>query len=90
MTPAIDRNGAIFDGLVSDPNRRFWSDATFFTSILAGTDSSSFTGSPEICATGRKCCRNANYMYWYLNDDDGLYFRNMRLWAIDDAHAAQW
>ena len=68
VTPAIDRNGAIFDGLVTDPNRRFWSDATFFTSILAGDGLLELYRVTDDLRYWEEMRRNANYMYWYLND----------------------
>jgi hypothetical protein len=35
--------------------------------------------------------RNADYAYEYLRDpEDGLYFRNWRLWRIGDEQLATW
>ncbi|HZP84238.1 MAG TPA: glycoside hydrolase family 76 protein [Chthonomonadaceae bacterium] len=87
---ATDRTKRLYDGLVRDPERRFWYDSSFFVPHLV-------EGLLALCrVTGEEALRaevrrNANYAYQYLRDpSDGLYWRNWRLWRIGAAQVAAW
>jgi hypothetical protein len=88
---AIDRGlKPLFDGMVEDPARNFWYDSTFFVHHLMAD------GLLEVVrATGQggyweEIRRQANYLFWYVRDADALYFRNTRLWLIDEARHELW
>jgi uncharacterized protein YyaL (SSP411 family) len=79
----IDRTQSpLFDGAVNDPNDKYWYDSTFFVHYLVdGLRALSLaTHDGRYLAEAR---READYCVKYLKDDDGLYWRNMRLWKID-------
>ncbi len=87
---AMDRTKPLYDGLVRDPNRRFWYDSGFFVHHLAEGLLALYrvTGDETLRAEVR---RNANYAYQYLRDPtDGLYWRNWRLWRIGTAQWESW
>jgi uncharacterized protein YyaL (SSP411 family) len=83
---AINRSiSPMYDGAVKDPSKRYWYDAVYFVQYL--TDGmrtlSLATHDPKYVREAR---READYIRTYLKDKDGLYFRNMRLWTIDEPH----
>jgi uncharacterized protein YyaL (SSP411 family) len=87
---AVTRNGALYDSLVSDPDRRFWYDSSFFVPYLVDglLGLHAITGDAALL---REVERNAQYAYGYIRDpSDGLYFRNWRLWRIGDEQLTTW
>lgn len=79
----LNRNlSPMFDGAVTDPDKRYWYDATYFVQYLVDgmRELSRFTGNN---AYRQEANREATYCLSYLKDKDGLYWRNMRLWTID-------
>lgn len=83
---AIDRTGRMYDGIVTDPDLNYFYDSAFFASHLieALVKASEVLEDPKYRDEAE---RNAAYLYTYVRDPaDGLYFRNMRLWRIDQAH----
>lgn len=85
---AIDRDlSPMFDGAVPDRSKRYWYDTTYFVQYLVDglRALGKATGDPKYV---REAKREADYVRTYLQDGDGLYFRNMRLWTIDaERHA---
>jgi hypothetical protein len=82
---AVDRSKApMYDGAVREPAKRYWYDATYFVQYLVDglRELSRETGNPKY---RREAERNADYCMARLRDEDGLYWRNMRLWTIDAA-----
>lgn len=80
----LDRTQSpMFDGAVKDPKHRYWYDAVYFVQYL--TDGmrilSKATGDPRYLNEAK---READYIETYLKDRDGLYWRNMRLWTINE------
>ncbi len=87
---AMDRNKRLYDGLVQDPARRHWYDASFFVHYLVDglLALHKATGDARILAEVR---RNADYAVAHLRDPaDGLYWRNWRLWMIGQAQYEDW
>ncbi len=80
---AIDRSKAMYDGAVKNPKHKYWYDATFFVQYLADglRQLTLATGDEKYLTEAR---RNADYVMAHLRDDDGLYWRTMRLWMIDE------
>lgn len=81
----LDRKQSpMFDGAVTDLNKRYWWDGTYFVHYLVDglRELSRFTKDPKYTNESR---READYIRTYLKDSDGLYLRNMRLWTIDTA-----
>ncbi|RYG86938.1 hypothetical protein EON77_02995, partial [bacterium] len=73
----------LYDGAVTDPNKRYWYDAGFFVQYLAdGLRLLSLaTNDPKYMAEAK---RNADFTYSLMRDpSDGLYWRNCRLWTIN-------
>jgi hypothetical protein len=103
---AVTRDGAMYDGLVEDREKRSFYDSSFFVPYLVD----GLLGLDEVMGTGGhdpnsirpnwvmsphsllgEAERNADYAYEYLRDpEDGLYFRNWRLWRIGDEQLATW
>ncbi len=81
---AIDREGEMYEGIVDDPALRFFDDTTYFATHLI----EALAKAAEVLEDDRlrdEAERNARYLFTHLRDpDDGLYFRNMRLWVIDE------
>lgn len=73
----------MFDGAVSDQENRYWYDSTFFVHYLVDglRELSLITKDDRYTKESR---REALYIYKYIKDSDGLYFRSMRLWQIDE------
>ncbi len=87
---ATDRNKALYDQLVRDPERRFFYDSSFFVHYLADGLLALYRVTQD-AALLDEVKRNANYAYAYLRDPtDGLYFRNFRLWRIGEAQYQAW
>ncbi len=87
---AIDRNKALYDSLVKDPDHRFWYDSSYFVPHLAEGLLALFRENRDE-ALRAEARRNANYAYNYLRDPaDGLYWRNWRLWRIGAPQAEAW
>lgn len=87
---ATDRNKRMYDGLVRDPNLRFWFDSSFFVPHLAEGLLALYkaTGDKALLAEVQ---RNANFAYQYLRDPaDGFYWRNWRLWRIGQPQYEAW
>jgi DUF1680 family protein len=87
---AIDRSGALYDSLVTDPDQRFLYDSGFFVPYLIDglLGLHALTGDAALL---REAQRNADYAYRCLRDPtDGLYFRNWRLWRIGEEQLATW
>jgi uncharacterized protein YyaL (SSP411 family) len=87
---ATDRTKRLYDGVVQDPNKRFWFDSGFFVHHLAEGLLALYrvNGDETLLAEVR---RNANYAYHYLRDpSDGLYWRNWRLWRIGEPQLETW
>ncbi|MGQ9733057.1 MAG: glycoside hydrolase family 76 protein [Candidatus Zipacnadales bacterium] len=87
---AVDRNGAMYDGLVRNPQCKYFYDFAFFVAYLLDGLMALYhlTGDQVLLNEAR---RNANYAYQYLRDpSDGLYFRNWRLWRISEEHCRTW
>ncbi|MDR3688155.1 MAG: glycoside hydrolase family 76 protein [Fimbriimonas sp.] len=85
----LDRTQSpMFDGAVKDPSKRYWYDSTFFVQYLVdGMRSLSLaTHDSRYIDEAR---READYCMGFLRDEDGLYWRNMRLWTIDSATQAE-
>jgi predicted alpha-1,6-mannanase (GH76 family) len=84
----LDRSlSPLYDGAVKDPAKRYWWDAVYFVQYLADgmRELSRTTNDPRFVAEAR---REAEYIKTYLRDQDGLYWRNMRLWTIDAERTA--
>lgn len=80
---AIDRDlSPMFEGAVPDRSKRYWYDTTYFVQYLVDgmRELSRATGDARYVREAR---READYCRTYLKDEDGLYWRNMRLWTID-------
>jgi len=80
---ATNRSGALYDSLVKDPDKNHWFDSSFFVPYLAEglVELSRATRERKYADEAR---RNALFAHAYVRDpDDGLYFRNWRLWRID-------
>lgn len=85
---AINRaNSPLYDGAVEDHSKRYWYDGTYFVHYLVdGLRSLSLaTGDAKY---RQEAVREAEYVQRYLKDDDGLYWRSMRLWQIDEERTA--
>ena len=88
---AINRDlKPLFDGRVTDPNRNFWHDNTFFVQhliadglmeILRVTDDSPFRNK-----VWDEIRRHANYMFWYIRDADGNVLSEYAV--VDDRQSA--
>ena len=81
---AIDREGLLWDPTVTDPARRHLRDNTFFASHLleALVMASEHLGDDRYRDEAE---REAAFMFTYLRDpEDGLYFRSLQLWRIDE------
>jgi predicted alpha-1,6-mannanase (GH76 family) len=81
---SLDRSlSPMFDGAVTDHKNRYWYDSTFFVHYLVD-------GLRELGKVtkddryNKESQREALYIYKYIKDSDGLYFRSMRLWQIDE------
>lgn len=82
---AIDRKlSPMYDGAVEDLGARYWYDTTYFVQYLADGlwHLSKVTKDKRYAEEAR---RNARYCIENLKDTDGFYWRNMRLWTIDEA-----
>ncbi|RYG48750.1 hypothetical protein EON79_03530 [bacterium] len=80
---ALDRSQSpMYDGAVTDHSKRYWWDGTYFVHYLVDglRELGRLTRDPKYVAEAR---READYIRTYLQDTDGLYWRNMRLWTID-------
>ncbi|MBM3475467.1 MAG: hypothetical protein FJX75_19555 [Armatimonadetes bacterium] len=87
---AVTRDGAMYDSLVENREQRFFYDSSFFVPYLVDGLVGLYEVSREPTILG-EAERNAGYAYEYLRDpDDGLYFRNWRLWRIGDEQLATW
>lgn len=88
---AVNRNlKPLFDGLVTDPNRNFWYDSTFFVQHLLADGLLELLRVTKDDRYWHEIRRQANYLFWYIRDSDGMYFRNTRLWKIDHDHYGLW
>ena len=93
---AIDHRGALFDGLVTNPDKRFWYDAAYFVHYLADgllrlREATSDAGLRDTIRN--ELAREAAYIYNYIRDPfsgDNMYWRNMRLWRIGPYQQAVW
>jgi len=84
----LDRTQSpMFDGGVTDLKNRYWWDAVYFVQYLADgmAELSAVTGDRKYVEEAR---REASYCMTYLREKDGLYWRNMRLWTIDEERTA--
>jgi hypothetical protein len=87
---ALNRDGALYDSLVTGPEGRFWYDSSFFVPYLVDglLGLHAITGDAALL---REVERNTEYAYRYIRDpSDDLYFRNWRLWRIGDEQLAAW
>jgi mannose/cellobiose epimerase-like protein (N-acyl-D-glucosamine 2-epimerase family) len=87
---AIDRTKGLYDGLVTDPEKRYWYDGSYFVHYLVDglVQLSKATRDRKYVQEAK---RNAEFAVKYLKDPiDGLYFRNWRLWMIDEPHFKAW
>lgn len=86
---SIDRSlSPLYDGAVKDPSKRYWFDGIYFVHYLVDGLRllSRRTGNPKYLGEAE---RNARYCMQFLRDGDGLYWRNMRLWTIDEQTIAE-
>jgi len=87
---AVRREGALYDGLVQNPEHRYWYDSGFFVPYLVDglMGLHETTGEPALRGEAE---RHADYAYDLLRDrTDGLYWRNWRLWRIGEEQLAVW
>ncbi|HEY0867377.1 MAG TPA: glycoside hydrolase family 76 protein [Fimbriimonas sp.] len=87
---AIDRDKGLYDSLVKNPSKRYWYDGSYFVHYLVD-------GLVQLSKETRdkryvnEAKRNAEFAMKHLRDPkDGLYFRNWRLWMIDEPHLEAW
>ncbi|KAK9449194.1 glycosyl hydrolase family 76-domain-containing protein [Limtongia smithiae] len=88
---ALDRKGALYDKKATDVSKRWWWDKTYFAQHLVdGLVALAKTLGPTNELSKRieaELEHLDGYMRAYLFDPvDGLYFRSLRLYTIDDAH----
>ncbi|MCW3054900.1 MAG: hypothetical protein JWN14_4070 [Chthonomonadales bacterium] len=87
---ATDRSKRLYDGLVQNPEHRFWYDSSFFVPHLAEGLLALYRETRDETLR-EEVRRNANYAYHYLRDPaDGLYWRNWRLWRIGAPQLETW
>lgn len=87
---ATDRSKALFDSVTKNPEKRHYSDSSFFVPYLIDGLMTLYriTKDEALIAEAR---RSATYAFQYLKDPkDGLYFRNWRLWRIDETRYQLW
>jgi hypothetical protein len=89
---AIDQSGALFDAQIKDvANRQYW-DGTYFVHYLVDglLRLAEVTPDAKLAAAARDTVkRTAFYVQAYLQDPaDGFYWRNMRLYTIDEPRRA--
>ena len=91
---AIDHHGALFDGLVVDPDTRCWYDGVYFEHYLVDglIKLGKVTNDRKLkAALTAECRREADYTYNYIRDPaDNLYWRNLRLWRIGPNQDTAW
>lgn len=87
---AIDRNKRLYDGLVQNRDIRCWYDSSFFVPYLADGLLKLYAETKDQALLD-EVKRNANFAYQYVRDpEDGLYFRNWRLWRIGAEPQRRW
>lgn len=79
----------LYDGATPEPAKRTWYDGTYFVHYLVDglRELSRATGDPRYLAESR---READFIRNHLRDTDGFYWRNMRLWQIDETRTADY
>ncbi len=90
---ALNKDGALFDSKVTDPDKRYFWDGIYFVHYLADglLQVSQVTPDAKLAADARVAItRSARYAYDHLRDTDGFYWRNMRLYTIGDAQLNDW
>jgi hypothetical protein len=93
---ALNHQGALFDGLVADPDKRFWYDGVYFVHYLADgllrlREVTADAGLRDVIRT--ELAREAAFVYNYIRDQssgDNMYWRNMRLWRIGPQQQSVW
>jgi len=83
----LDRTQSpMYDGGVTDLSKRYWWDGIYFVQYLVDglRELSLVTGDKKYVTEAR---READYCVQNLKDKDGFYWRNMRLWTIDQERA---
>ena len=87
---ATDRSKALYDSAPRKLDERYYSDSSFFVPYLIDGLLTLYRITKDK-AILKEAMRNADYAYSYLRDPvDGLYFRNWRLWRIDETRYQQW
>ncbi|RYG69115.1 hypothetical protein EON80_10395 [bacterium] len=91
---ALNRDGALFDSKVNDPDKRFYWDGIYFVHYLVDglLHVAQVTPEPALAASARsEVQRNLRYALDYLKDPaDGFYWRNWRLYTIGEAEHSIW
>lgn len=91
---AIDQNQGLFDRKITDVSKRVYWDGVYFVHYLVDglLQVAQVTPDAKLAADARATARaTALYVQTYLQDPvDGFYWRNLRLYTIDDAHLAAW
>ncbi|KAK9446813.1 glycosyl hydrolase family 76-domain-containing protein [Limtongia smithiae] len=89
---AIDHRGPLYDKKSADPVRRWWRDSTFFAQHLVEGLAVLAKAQPDT-DIARQIMHElehfAAFVRIYLQDpNDGMYWRSLRLYVIDDARTA--
>ena len=91
---ALNVDGALFDQTVTDPSKRQFWDGTYFVHYLVDglVQVAQVTTDTNLSdAISDMVRRTANYTQDFLRDSaDGFYWRNQRLYTIDEPHLKQW
>ena len=91
---ALDVDGALFDQKVRDPAKRQYWDGTYFVHYLVDGLVEVAHITPDVALArdiGDKVRRTVNYTQDFLRDStDGFYWRNLRLYTIDEPHLKRW
>jgi predicted alpha-1,6-mannanase (GH76 family) len=91
---ALDPNEALFDPKVNDvSNRGYWDGVYFVHYLVDGLlKVAQVTPDAKLAAAARDMSqRTALFVQTFMHDPvDGLYWRNLRLYTIDDVHLAAW
>jgi predicted alpha-1,6-mannanase (GH76 family) len=91
---SLNPNGALFDSRVGDIAKRSYWDGVYFVHYLVDglLKVAQATRDAKLATASRDMSRRtALFVQTFLQDPaDGFYWRNLRLYTIDDVHLAAW